>query len=215
MKRATLVLALALTACNDSDLSRSSIPPIAGIVGGPDQPNGNGNVAMELATGDAHVVQGSTLFVRNLDRPEIDTVHVTVNDTLTAALIRADVGDRLEVSYEHPENGVRDDVLEVQPPLITRIDDNEGGDPGRVRVNGKMRIEGSGFCHTPGCNRIEVDGTFTELELGSEPRPGTLLFSIGTAGTLSVGTHAIRLRVAGAGAGEAYLSNPYEITVLP
>ena len=40
-----LALLAALPACNDGGLTNRTIPPIAGIVGGPDQPNGNGNVA--------------------------------------------------------------------------------------------------------------------------------------------------------------------------
>lgn len=216
MKRAVLILALAVAACNDSDLSKSSIPPIAGIVGGPDQPNGNGNVAMELSTAEASVEPGSTITVRNLTRGEVEPVDVIANEAQTYALIRADVGDELRVTFVHPTLGQDATDFLVQSPQITRIDSGVEGTAGVVTSGGTMRLQGNGFCHSEVCNRLVIDDNPAELALHGEQRPGEIAFTLGTNSGLAEGTtHMVRIRVAGAGDDPHYLSNAYEIMIAP
>ncbi len=217
MKRAVLVLALALPACNDSDLSRNSIPPIAGIVGGPDQPAGNGNVAMELATSPTIVAGGSSLKITNESRA-VEPVILTVAGELTYAQIRADVGDILHVQWEQAGTGaLPTDEFFVQPPQVTRVSIAGTTDAlGFVRLGSDVVVEGSGFAHTALGTIIKFDGVPHDFAFHGDIRPGVFTFALSTSsGLVPNTTYKLSVHVAGGEPSELYLSNEYSVEVLP
>ena len=213
----TIVLLAALAACNEGGLSNRTIPPIAGIVGGPDQPNGNGNVAMEIQGGGDNVVSGQPIRIRNISHATYPTAEITATvSELQHISVRGDVGDELEIRLTHPTEGVitRDDFV-VPSPRISAVHSEAPSELGFIRQGHGAVMEGEGFCGTPTCSQIFVDADLTPIGTLESPRPGLLYFAVATNGQLTVGTHTLRLNVASGADGDAYQSNTYEVTVLP
>jgi len=206
------LVVLAATACNNGDVTKNNtVPPIAGVVGGPDQGGGGGEIGFEIAAGDEDVVPLTPIVVKNVSRNEVEEVHAVIGDGgLAFAKIQGDVGDELEVSLEHPEEGHISRVFLVSSPKITEVRDPEGPET-VIHAGVAAQIEGAGFCTAPACNTILFDGA--PLEVVEEPRPGLLYFTV-PAGAL-LGEHTVRVATAGTNGGdEDYVSAAFTVTLV-
>ena len=89
------LVVLAASACNNGDVTKNNtVPPIAGVVGGPDQGGGAGEIGLEIAAGEEDVVPLTPIVVKNLSHAEIYDVLADVGDGgLAFAKIQGDVGD--------------------------------------------------------------------------------------------------------------------------
>lgn len=204
---------LAASACNDGDVTKgSTVPPIAGIVGGPSAGGGAGEVGMEIEADEDSVVLPGEIVVKNLSREEVDDVVTPVpgeNGEFVFVKIQADVGDEIAVSLEHPEEGHITRVFEVGPPEIEEVRDPEGPDP-VIHAGLAAQISGSGFCSALDCNTVLFDST--HIATNADPRPGLLYFTV-PAG-VALGEHTVRVATGGTdGGNEAYLSDPFTVTV--
>ena len=205
-------VALVASACNDGDVTKgSTVPPIAGIVGGPSAGGGAGEVGMEIEADEGSVVLPGEIVVKNLSREVADVVTPVPgeNGEFVFVKIQADVGDELEVSLEHPEEGHVTRVFEVGSPEIEEVRDPEG--PQTVIHAGlAAQISGSGFCSTLDCNAVLFDST--HVATNAEPRPGLLYFTVPAGAAL--GEHTVRVATAGTeGGDEDYLSDSFTVSV--
>lgn len=219
MKTLTRVALLGmLVGCSNEGGLNRSIPPIAGVVGGPDEPDGQGMVAVEIQSDESSAIPGTEIRVHNADHATADIVVVASAEVpLQHLLIQADVGDRLRIDLTHPD-GETSAVFAVPRPRIAEARGVlEGGvfsAPGTV-VRGRVaRLQGVGFCHTDACNGITVDGGVTPLATVEDERPTEIYFFVSTNGALTAGAHTIRVNIATGAGGEPYLSNAYTVTVL-
>lgn len=209
-----MVVWLAVAGCNDGNVTKgSTVPPIAGIIGGPDQPGGAGQVPAEVRADVHSVVPLTTIRLENLSREVEDAVE-TVPDggaEFLTLLVTGDVGDELRVSLTHPEEGAIARDFEVTRPQISEVRDPAGPLP-VIHAGVAAQVSGSGYCVAAGCNKILLDSS--PLAIMEEPRPGLLYFQVppGTA----PGTHAIRVAVAQTeGAEPSYVSVPFTVTLEP
>ena len=210
------ILVLAIgggSGCNEGDVTKgNTVPPIAGIVGGPDTPDGSGDVAVEVRADEASAVPGTQVVVVNLSREvddEVATVPVEGAEFLEF-FVQGDVGDELEISLTHPEEGEISREYEVTPPQIHEVRDPEGPDP-VIRAGVPAQITGSGFCVSLDCNTIFFDGA--PLPNTEEARPGLLYFMV--PGTALPGPHTVRVAVAGDdGTDDRYVSEGFTVTLV-
>ena len=202
-----------LVGCNSGDVTKSStVPPIAGVVGGPDAPGGTGAVGVEVRADAASVVSPSAIVVKNLDRDTEDGIAEVPEGGLEFALlsIKGDVGDRLRVTLEHPDEGTISRDFEITPPKITEVRDPEGPEP-VIHAGVAAQITGSGFSTGLGASSVELDGA-THIETSEEVRPGLLYFMV-PPGALP-GTHTVRVLSAGTEGGDAsYASEEFTVTL--
>lgn len=212
----TLLLAATVlaTGCNDGDVTKGgSVPPIAGVVGGPDAPGGTGQVGVEIRADAESVVPETEIRLENLDRSVLDGVAEVPAEPVDFVhlKVQGDVGDELRVTLEHPTEGVISRDYVVTPPKITEVRDPEGLDP-VIHAGAAAQITGSGFCAAAECNVVVFDST--HVAILEEARPGLLFFMVPAAA--DVGTHTVRVAVAGTeGADEDYVSAPFTVTLEP
>src|SRR4051812_26213126 len=94
-----LAIAAAVAACHNDNANRP-IPPIAGIDGGPDAPNGTGNVSMQVQSDAASAEPTSTIMVQNLTTGTHASAPAGGEHVVIA--LGGDVGDHLRVFLTHP-----------------------------------------------------------------------------------------------------------------
>lgn len=210
-----LLAATALAAgCNDGDVTKGgSVPPIAGVVGGPDAPGGTGVVGVEIRADETSVVPETEIHVENLDRSVLDAVAEVPAGTVdfVSLKVQADVGDVLRVTLQHPAEGEISRDFEVVPPMIEEVRDPDGPEP-VIHAGLPAQITGHGFCVGIDCNVI----LFGALELPNleDARPGVLYFMV--PADADPGTHTVRVAVAGTeGDHDPYVSLPFTVTLEP
>lgn len=206
------LVALAMAACNDGDVTKNqTVPPIAGVVGGPDQGGGAGEVGMEIGADEGSIVTPGAIVLENLSR-DVDAVVTDVPDgglEFVFMKIAADVGDELQVSLDHPEEGHVTRVFVVAAPEIDEVRDPEGPEP-EIHAGIPAQITGSGFCTVGGCNAVLFDNTV--LATSEEPRPGLLFFTVPAGAAL--GEHTIRVATGGTEGNDAsYVSDAFTVTL--
>ena len=206
------LVTVAAAACNNGDVTKNqTVPPIAGVVGGPDQSGGAGQVGMEIGADEGSIVTPGAILLENLSR-DVEDVVTEVPDggsEFVFMKIAADVGDELQVSLDHPEEGHVSRVFEVGPPEIDEVRDPEGPEP-VIHAGLPAQINGSGFCTLGGCNAVLFDSTV--VATNEEPRPGLLFFTVPAGAAL--GNHTIRVATAGTeGNSEGYVSDAFTVTL--
>ena len=202
-------LTLGTAACNEGAVN-GTVPPIAGVVGGPDAQEGNGTVASEIETDGEHADPSEPVTVENLSR-EVEPGTAEILGPHTLVLVKGDVGDTLRVTLKHPTEGEVSRNFEVGSPDINEVRDPDGPEQ-VIHANQPAIITGSGFCISLGCNTVIFDGNL--IATVEEPRPGLLYFNV-PPGT-SVGNHTVRVAVAGTEGGVAeYLSNEFTVELVP
>lgn len=210
------VPALALVGCNNGDVTKGqTVPPIAGIVGGPDAPGGGGSVGIEIRA-DAERVVGNTEITVSNESFEAEDAVVVVPEAgaeFITLSVKGDVGHELRVSLTHPEEGHISRVFEVAPPEITEVRDPLGTEP-VIHAGMLALISGSGFCLAAECNAVLFDSTLLAPAAEGEPRPGVLHFTVPVGA--ATGPHTVRVATAGTeGGDEHYVSEPFTVTLEP
>lgn len=205
--------ALAAGACNNGDVTKNqTVPPIAGVVGGPDAGGGGGQVALEIQAGESSIVTPGEILVKNLSH-EVEDVIAVVPDggmELVEVKIQGDVGDEISVSLEHPVEGPVERIFVVARPSLSEVRDPVGPQP-VIHAGVAAQISGSGFCTAIACNVVLFDNT--QIATNEEARPGLLYFTV-PAGA-SLGEHTVRVATAGTnGDDEHYVSESFEVTLV-
>lgn len=208
----TTLVTLAIAGCNDGDVTKNqTVPPIAGVVGGPDQSGGAGEVGMEIRADDESIVTPGEILLENLSRDVDDVVTEVPAGGLEFVFMKipADVGDELQLSLDHPEEGHVTRIFVVAAPEIDEVRDPEGPEL-VIHAGLPAQITGSGFCAVGGCNTILFDNTV--LATNEEPRPGLLYFTVPAGAAL--GDHTIRVATGGTeGNDAAYVSDSFTVTL--
>lgn len=206
---ALLASAAIVAACNNDKVNRS-IPPIAGITGGPDAPNGTGNVSMQVQSDAASAEPTSTITVENLTRGTHGSApaggeHVVIP-------LGGDVGDHLRVFLTHPVDGPISRDFTVSSPVVHDVVDADTLSP-TLRLGKTAQVQGEGFCATAGCDRVILrNGVSTYLipTSGDAPLPGLLVFVVPTnQGIAATSGYTLQISVAGThGEVDQYVSAP-------
>lgn len=206
--------ALAIVGCNNGDVTKGqTVPPIAGIVGGPDAPGGGGSVGIEIRADADQVVGNTEITVTNESFETEDAVALVpeAGAEFVTLSVKGDVGHELRVSLTHPEEGPISRVFEVAPPDISEVRDPLGTEP-VIHAGALALITGSGFCLAVECNVVLFDATLLVSTAEGEPRPGVLYFTV-PAGA-DPGPHTVRVATAGTEGGEEhYVSEPFVVTL--
>ena len=204
--RAVIATSLAIfTGCTDpvSSVPPVPIPPDFHFLWGPDLPDGNGMVTLYLP--HTAFVAGSRITLDNATNGE--TTSATPSDDAVIA-IRGDVGDHLVVSYVNFREGVPATAeLDVVRPTIATIE----GSSGAIVASEIATISGAGFSLAG--TTIEVDGAVVAT---SSPSPATPQLVFTVPASLSVGTHVLRIAIAGVApstSSAAYVSEPVNFEV--
>lgn len=190
--------------CNDGQVNRT-IPPVAGIAGGPTAANQQGVVAVEIQTPDETVAPGTFLTIANADHEEYEhgeTLH-EAGDPFGIVSVRGDVGDEVVVTFEHTNGGTRSVPFTIPSPRIFEIRGGAQTEP-VIFAGEPAGIYGEGFCGNTTCNRIYFDGT--ALSTIEQPRPGLVYFVVPTNATL--GMHTVSVNVAGIEGEDPHYSSP-------
>ena len=199
----------AAAACNDGGVNRS-IPPIAGITGGPDAPNGTGDVSMQVQSDAASAVPGSTITVDNLTRGSHGDT--TASGEHVVIPLGGDVGDQLRVTLQHPVDGQISRDFVVSSPVVDDVIDADTLSS-TLRLGHAAHVEGEGFCATVGCDLILLTNGSTTVEIpttGDDVLPGLLVFVVPTnQGLAATSGYTLQVAVAGThGETPKYVSAP-------
>lgn len=206
---ASLAIAALVAACNTDKVNRS-IPPIAGLTGGPDAPDATGNVFMQVQSDAASAEPTSTITVENLTRGTHGSAvaggeHVVIP-------LGGDVGDHLRVSLTHPVDGPVSRDFTVSSPVVHDVLEADTLSP-TLQLGRAAQVQGEGFCATAGCDLVLLsDGTnnYVIPTTGDAPLPGLLVFVVPTnQGIAATSGYTLRISIAGThGEVDKYVSAP-------
>src|SRR5438132_3351721 len=122
MKRLFFCAAALLAGCNNDSVNKS-IPPIAGVVGGPTAPGGSGAVATEVADSGALTI-GSTITVRNLSNASTGTA-ISDGTGYKTVSVTGDVGNTLRLTVHDAAAGEISHDIDVPRSTINGILDSD------------------------------------------------------------------------------------------
>lgn len=213
MKRALPALIVLLAGCNNDSVNRS-IPPIAGVVGGPTTPGGGGSVASEV-TDSGSLVAGSTITIRNLQNASTSSA-VADGTGFKTISVTGDVGNTLRITVRDVDAGEISHDVPVPSPSIHGVLDSDTQHAGIVYFGRTAQIEGEGFCASATCNTIFVTqgSTTVPFVTSGDARPGVLVFVATSSAGLAPGDATVTVATAGTdGTQDAYTSAAFPVTL--